>query len=92
MHGAGHLLLLQMFGTTRDEWIASDPKGWLGANRFYAGTDLSLGCPHFEAYIITTKQARFVEVWYEEEGSGGVETFWPSPSPTMTRAQGHEVH
>ena len=45
----------------RDDWLADDREGWLKANSFYAGTDLSMGCPRLESYVITTKQTRFVE-------------------------------
>lgn len=61
-------MLLQLFGSVRDDWMAEDPRGWLGANRFYTGSDLCMGCPRFDAYVITTKQARFVEALLQHKG------------------------
>jgi hypothetical protein len=48
--------------------MARDAKGWLKANSFYAGADLSLSCPFFHTVIITTKQSRFVEALLEHQG------------------------
>jgi len=50
------------FGATRDEWIAADEAGWLGANGFYEGAlDVLREALDSEAtvYIVTTKQTRF---------------------------------
>lgn len=50
--------LVQLFGTTRDEWIESDLPGWLAPNRIYDGVadavKSALSSDH--AYIVTTKQ------------------------------------
>jgi hypothetical protein len=54
----GHARLL----STRDEWMASDPNGWLTANIIYNGVGESLRNvvqnPALDLYIVTTKQAR----------------------------------
>eukprot|EP00891_Asterochloris_glomerata_P009363 jgi/Astpho2/9363/Aster-x1572 len=57
------LQLLELFGGTRDEWIAEDLEGWLASNEIYEGMGAAL--QHLQAqhelYIVTTKQARFTE-------------------------------
>jgi len=55
----------------RDDWLAEDREGWLKAHSFYAGTDLSMGCPRLESYVITTKQTRFVEALLGARGREG---------------------
>ena len=35
--------LVKVFGSTRDEWIKNDLKGWLAPNRFYPGTVEAVG-------------------------------------------------
>lgn len=55
--------LVKLFGTTRDDWIQEDLKGWLAPNRFYDGVvepvKKALGNEEREVYIVTTKQQRF---------------------------------
>ncbi|KAL4538461.1 hypothetical protein Ndes2437A_g01479 [Nannochloris sp. 'desiccata'] len=55
--------LVQLFGSTRDEWMAADLDGWLAPNRIYPGVaDCMKSLMHdHEVYIVTTKQARFTE-------------------------------
>lgn len=55
--------LVELFGRTRDEWIARDPTDWLGRHRFYPGTvqALSARAATDAVFIVTTKQERFVE-------------------------------
>lgn len=50
-----------MFGSTRDEWMAADIKGWLAPNRIYPGIADVLKdlIAREEVYIVTTKQVRF---------------------------------
>lgn len=48
--------------------MAEDPKSWLGANAFYTGSDLSMACPRMDTYVITTKQARFVDALLQHKG------------------------
>ncbi|TFJ84039.1 hypothetical protein NSK_005134 [Nannochloropsis salina CCMP1776] len=62
-----------LYGSVRDEWLGTDAEGWVKANAFYAGTDLSLHCPRFESYVVTTKQTRFVEALIGAKGEGGGE-------------------
>ncbi len=54
------LQLLELFGGTRDEWIAEDLEGWLASNEIYEGMGAAL--QHLQAqhelYIVTTKQVR----------------------------------
>lgn len=57
------LQLVELFGSTRDLWMAEDLDGWLAPNRIYPGvsdTMKKLMSSH-EVYIVTTKQARFTE-------------------------------
>jgi len=78
--------LPQLFGSVRDDWLAEDPEGWIKANSFYAGTDLSLGCPKLESYVITTKQTRFVEALLGAQGrerEGGKEGGWALGCPKL---------
>lgn len=59
----------QLFGSVRDEWLAEDPDDWIEANPLYAGADFSLGCGNWDAYILTTKQTRFVETLLAARGA-----------------------
>ena len=56
------LQLLELFGGTRDDWIADDLEGWLASNDIYEGMGAAL--QHLQAqhelYIVTTKQVRHV--------------------------------
>ena len=53
--------LVRLFGDVRDEWMARDLDGWLGANGIYEGVPeiLRMARELHHAYIVTTKQARF---------------------------------
>ena len=53
--------LLQVFGETRDRWIAQDPADWLSRHRFYPGVIPALrrAMELAPIYILTTKQERF---------------------------------
>ena len=54
---------MELFGSTRDAWIAADVDGWLAPNRIYPGVAdaiKALMVSH-EVYVVTTKQARFTE-------------------------------
>ena len=56
-----HMLqLVELFGSTRDEWIARDLEGWLNANEIYEGMPEILGHlrQQHDTYIVTTKQVR----------------------------------
>lgn len=50
--------LVDLFGSTRDQWIAADLQGWLAPNAIYPGVAdalLAIMARH-EVYIVTTKQ------------------------------------
>jgi hypothetical protein len=49
---------VDIFGSTRDEWIASDLEGWLAPNRIYPGVAEAVKklMQDQEVYIVTTKQ------------------------------------
>lgn len=57
--------LVDLFGSTRDEWMAEDLDDWLAPNRIYTGVpeimNTLINAPNSEVYIVTTKQARFTE-------------------------------
>lgn len=57
--------LVDLFGSTRDEWMAADLDDWLAPNRIYTGVpeimNSLINTPENEVYIVTTKQARFTE-------------------------------
>jgi phosphoglycolate phosphatase-like HAD superfamily hydrolase len=61
--GLDRARLVALFGAVRDEWMAADMDGWLAPNRIYPGAAdavrrlMAAG----EAYVVTTKQARFTE-------------------------------
>jgi phosphoglycolate phosphatase-like HAD superfamily hydrolase len=53
--------LKQLFGESRDQWIASDLAGWISVNPLYEGIkDFLQQLPKQSSFIITTKQERFV--------------------------------
>jgi phosphoglycolate phosphatase-like HAD superfamily hydrolase len=55
----------------RDQWIATDLKGWLALHRFYPGVIARLQQFLVEAVqpvIVTTKEGRFVEQLLQEQG------------------------
>ena len=60
------LQLVELFGTTRDEWIAHDLEGWLNANEIYEG--LAEIVQHLrqqhDTYIVTTKQVYPPPAWW----------------------------
>ncbi|CAD7699835.1 unnamed protein product [Ostreobium quekettii] len=60
--------LVELFGSTRDEWMAEDLQGWLAPNRMYDGLPeaLKAAVEHKEVYIVTTKQARFTATLLQE--------------------------
>lgn len=53
--------LVRLFGSVRDEWIATDLAGWLAPNRIYPGVADAMHAAVArgdEVYIVTTKQVR----------------------------------
>jgi len=54
--------LKQLFGDTRDNWIADDKSGWIGMNPLFDGVCSKLRRlePYDNWFIVTTKQERFV--------------------------------
>ena len=59
-HGCHALVqLVDLFGSTRDEWIERDLDGWLAANEIYEGMPQVLEhlLQRHALYIVTTKQA-----------------------------------
>lgn len=59
--------LVELFGKTRDDWIATDLDGWLAPNRIYPGVPEVIDqlLVEHDVYIVTTKQARFTEMILE---------------------------
>lgn len=55
--------LVDLFGKTRDAWMAEDLDGWLAPNKIYPGVPEVMRAlmDSQETYIVTTKQARFTE-------------------------------
>jgi hypothetical protein len=53
------LQLVELFGSTRDEWIKEDLAGWLAPNRICDGVPAVLNrlLQQADLYIVTTKQA-----------------------------------
>jgi hypothetical protein len=60
--------MVELFGTTRDEWMAADLDDWLAPNRIYDGIADSLkaamASESAEVFIVTTKQVRWLR-WCE---------------------------
>ncbi|MBD2662976.1 hypothetical protein B6N60_00500 [Richelia sinica FACHB-800] len=55
----------------RDEWIATDVKGWLSLHKFYPGVVEKLKMTlnsGVQVYIVTTKEGRFVQELLQQEG------------------------
>ena len=54
--------MVDLFGRTRDEWIAADPAGWLETHRFFPGVIelLSQLRRRGKVVILSTKQERFI--------------------------------
>lgn len=52
------LQLVDLFGTTRDNWMAADLQSWLAPNKIYDGLPPALkhAMENEEVYIVTTKQ------------------------------------
>lgn len=65
-------VLVQAFGTTRDEWIAGDLEDWLSRHRFYPGVidRLTRAMASSPAYILTTKQQRFAAALLHSQNLG----------------------
>jgi phosphoglycolate phosphatase-like HAD superfamily hydrolase len=61
--GADTEKLKGLYGAIRDRWIQEDPQGWLSLSPLYPGAAETLDGmpPGVECYIVTTKEARFVE-------------------------------
>lgn len=53
--------LVQIFGQTRDTWMADDLDGWLDAHDFYDGIVDAVNQYNVPVYIITTKEKRFAK-------------------------------
>ncbi|KAG1667581.1 hypothetical protein FOA52_014662 [Chlamydomonas sp. UWO 241] len=55
---------LSLFGSVRDDWIASDLSGWLAPNRIYDGVApaVAAAMAKDEVYVVTTKQAHYTEI------------------------------
>eukprot|EP00210_Caulerpa_lentillifera_P000220 g214.t1 len=53
--------MVDLFGSTRDQWMKEDLQSWLAPNRIYEGIPEALQelMSRTEVYIVTTKQARF---------------------------------
>jgi hypothetical protein len=56
----GRAQLVELFGSTRDQWMGEDLQGWLAPNRMYPkvteAMKTAMASEEFEAYIVTTKQ------------------------------------
>ena len=59
--GKSRAEMVSAFGTTRDEWIATDAADWLARHRFYPGTAAAVreALARDQVFILTTKQKRF---------------------------------
>jgi phosphoglycolate phosphatase-like HAD superfamily hydrolase len=62
--------LTQLFGETRDRWIARDSSGWLARHRFYPTVVAALTATlrHNPVFILTTKQRRFAMMLLRAQG------------------------
>ena len=60
----GFLQLVELFGSTRDAWMADDLDDWLAANEIYEGVPAIV--QHLRSqglfYIVTTKQVRILSL------------------------------
>ncbi|MBR4672891.1 MAG: ribonuclease III [Victivallales bacterium] len=71
-HSLTQQQLIELFGATRDNWIAEDQQNWLDWHTLYPGVaealkaNLSKGGTHF--IIATTKQERFVSAILKNAG------------------------
>lgn len=52
--------MVELFGSTRDQWMKEDLKSWLAPNRIYEGLPeaLSAVLSRAEVFIVTTKQVK----------------------------------
>ena len=87
---------MELFGTTRDEWIARDLEGWLNANEIYEGMPEIVG--HLrqqqDTYIVTTKQVHAVPCMLAAGRAAGrcacasasALATWPARPPSHRRA------
>jgi phosphoglycolate phosphatase-like HAD superfamily hydrolase len=67
--GLERAALVELFGATRDAWMAEDLAGWLAPNEIYPGAAdavRALMAAH-EVHVVTTKQARFTEALLREK-------------------------
>ncbi|MCE5263403.1 MAG: HAD family hydrolase [Deltaproteobacteria bacterium] len=62
--------LVELFGRTRDEWIAENSGDWLSRHRFYPGATARLreALVSHPVFILTTKQERFTRQLLDAEG------------------------
>lgn len=76
------LQLVELFGSTRDEWMAADMEGWLAPNRIYPGVAKAVRAlmERDETYIVTTKQVG------ESGLRGGWRASHPRPWQQLTRS------
>lgn len=71
-YGVSKQALVDAFNSARDEWIAEDLEGWLGANRMFPGVVDALNFAATDVFIITTKEARFAKLLLESAGVRGI--------------------
>lgn len=59
-----YLQLVEVFGQTRDDWMKEDMEDWLNRNPIYEILPdiLQYAIENDEAYIVTTKQVRFLHI------------------------------
>ena len=62
--------LVEKFGSYRDDWMRRDLRSWLESNSFYPGVceAVAHARDNAEAYVVTTKQARFALALLREIG------------------------
>jgi len=62
--------LVEKFGSYRDDWMRRDLQSWLESNSFYPGVAEAVAHARdsAEAYVVTTKQARFALALLREIG------------------------
>ncbi len=67
-HGLQRDELIELFGRTRDQWMANDLQGWLAVHEFYPGVIEALNASSLPQFIITTKQKRFADALIDAAG------------------------
>jgi len=69
-YGLDRSELVDKFGSYRDDWMQRDLRSWLESNSFYPGVceAVAHARDNAEAYIVTTKQARFALALLREIG------------------------